>query len=73
MRELIQDVAETYPHKAGGEPALLVIDLTPPPVFIGGIQDFDDVSRLKRQLPLGHGHVIPYCLCADHWTSADQL
>lgn len=55
----------TYPHKAGREPALLVVDLAPPPVLVGGIQDFDDVPCLKSQLPIRHGHMVPYCLCAD--------
>lgn len=67
------DGCQSYPHKAGWEPTLLIIDLPPPPILVGGIQDLNDVSCLKCQLAVSHGHMIPYCLSTDDGTSADQL
>lgn len=63
----------THPYKAGREPALFIVDLSPPPVLVGGIEHLDNVSRFKRQLPVGHGDVIPYCLGTDNRTATDQL
>lgn len=63
----------THPHEAGGKPSFFIIDLTPPPVLVGSIQDLDNVSCFKRQLPVGHGDVIPYCLSTYNRTTTDQL
>lgn len=65
--------ADTHPHKAGRKPSLLIVDLAPPPILVGSIQDFDDVASLKCQLPVGHGDVIPYCLSTNDGISSDQL
>lgn len=64
---------DTHPHKAGRKPSLLIVDLAPPPILVGSIQDFDDVASLKCQLPVGHGDVIPYCLSTNDGISSDQL
>lgn len=73
MRQKKSVKAETHPHKAGRKPSLLIVDLAPPPIFVGSIQDFDDVASLKCQLPVGHGDVIPYCLSTNDGISSDQL
>lgn len=65
--------ADTHPHKAGRKPSLLIVDLAPPPILVGSIQDFDDVASFKCQLPVGHGDVIPYCLSTNDGISSDQL
>lgn len=63
----------THPYKAGREPSFLLINLAPPPVLVGGVQHLDDVTGLKRQLPVRHGHMVPYRLSVDDWTSTYQL
>ncbi len=55
----------THPYKAGREPSFLLINLAPPPVLVGGVQHLDDVTGLKRQLPVRHGHMVPYRLSVD--------
>lgn len=63
----------THPYKACREPSFLLVNLAPPPVLIGGVQHLDDITGLKRQLPVRHGHVVPYCLGIDDWTPTYQL
>lgn len=63
----------THPYKAGREPSFLLINLAPPPVLVGGIQHLYDVAGLKRQLPVRHGHMVPYRLSVDDRTSTYQL
>lgn len=55
----------THPYKAGGKPSFLLVNLAPPPVLVGGVQHLDDVTGLKRQLPVRHGHMVPYRLSVD--------
>lgn len=64
---------QTHPYKTGGEPSFLLINLAPPPVLIGSVQHLNDVSGLKRQLPVCHGHVVPYRLSVYDRTSTYQL
>lgn len=63
----------THPYKAGREPSFLLVNLAPPPVLVGGVQHLDDVTGFKRQLPVRHGHMVPYRLSVDDWTSTYQL
>lgn len=63
----------THPYKAGREPSFLLVNLAPPPVLVGGVQHLDDVTGLKRQLPVRHGHMVPYRLSIDDWASTYQL
>lgn len=62
-----------HPDEAGGKPALLLVDLTPPPVLIRGVQHLDDIAGLEGQLPVSHGHMVPYCLGIHYRAPADQL
>lgn len=64
---------QTHPYKTGGEPSFLLINLAPPPVLIGSVQHLNDVPGLKRQLPVCHGHVVPYRLSVYDRTSTYQL
>lgn len=74
MRVCVQVRARPpHPYKAGGEPSLLLVDLAPPPVLVGGVQHLDDVAGLKRQLPVGHGHMVPYRLGVDDRAPTYQL
>lgn len=63
----------THPYKAGREPSFLLINLAPPPIFVGSVQHLNDVASLKCQLPVCHGHMIPYRLSVDDRTSTYQL
>lgn len=63
----------THPYKAGREPSFLLIDLAPPPVLVGSVQHLYDIAGLKRQLPIRHGHVVPYRLSVDNRASTYQL
>lgn len=62
---VVSMVQLTHPYKTGREPSFLLINLAPPPVLVGGVQHLDDVTGLKRQLPVRHGHMIPYRLSVD--------
>lgn len=64
---------QTHPYKTGGEPSFLLINLAPPPVLVGSIQHLNDVPGLKRQLPVCHGHMVPYRLSVYNRTSTYQL
>lgn len=64
---------QTHPYKTGGEPSFLLINLAPPPVLVGSIQHLYDVPGLKRQLPVCHGHMVPYRLSVYNRTSTYQL
>lgn len=63
----------THPNEAGREPALAVQDAAPPPLLVGGIYHFDDVTGFEAQLLVVHGDVVPQRLCVDHTAIADQL
>lgn len=64
---------QTHPYKTGGEPSFLLINLAPPPVLVGSVQHLYDVPGLKRQLPVCHGHMVPYRLSVYDRTSTYQL
>lgn len=63
----------THPYKAGREPSLLLINLAPPPVLVGSVQHLYDIAGLKSQLPIRHGHMVPYRLSVDNRASTYQL
>lgn len=62
-----------YSDKACREPGLLILIPAPPPVFVRGFQDLDDIPGLEAQFLVVHGHMIPESFCADHAAIADQL
>lgn len=63
----------SHPYKAGREPALAVHDATPPPLLVGSIHYFDDITGLEAQLLIIHGDVVPEGLSIHHTAIADQL
>ena len=62
-----------YPHEARWKPALSIRDAAPPPLSVGGIHHFDDVSSFEAQFLVIHGDMVPECFRTDHTAIANEL
>lgn len=63
----------THPDKASWKPGFLVLIPSPPPVFVGGFQNSNDVSSFEAQLLIIHSDMIPESFCVDNAAIAYQL
>lgn len=62
-----------YPHKVRWKPALAISDAAPPPLSVGGVHHFDDISSFEAQFLVIHGDMVPECFGTDHTAIADEL
>lgn len=62
-----------YPHKVRWKPALAISDAAPPPLSVGGVHHFDDISSFEAQFLVIHGDMVPERFGTDHTAIADEL
>lgn len=68
-----KETRSSYPYKAGWKPAFAVQNPPPPPLLVGSIHYFNDITSLESQLLVIHRDMVPEGFCIHHTAIADEL